>query len=144
MRALRASPGRLWEKVHILLIDDDRDLRESIADGLVALDAQVTQAGSAEEAWTRLGESTFDLMVSDINLPGEDGHSLLAHLRRLPDPRAELPAIAITGRVDGRCDGSGFARVLEKPFELEVLVRAICALLTERQARLTNENLTAP
>lgn len=133
MRALAGMPRSLLGGTRILLVDDDVDLREAIAASLASYGADVAQGGSAEEARDQLGERPFDLLVSDINMPGEDGYELLASVRRLPDALAALPAIAISGRIDaytaGRAAEVGFGRVLKKPFEPSELIEAVRALL---------------
>ena len=133
MRALGGMPRTLLAGVRILLVDDDVDLREAIADSLGSYGASVLQGGCADEAREHLAEHPFDLLVSDINMPGEDGYALLASVRRLPDALATLPAIAMTGRIDGRTASRaaevGFNRVLAKPFEPWELVDAVRALL---------------
>jgi DNA-binding response OmpR family regulator len=123
----------LLEGVRILLVEDDVDLREALAAALTSYGADVAQGGCADEARDHLGDHPFDLMVSDINMPGEDGYALLASVRRLPDALHALPAVAMTGRIDRhtacRAAEVGFGRVLAKPFEPAELVEAVRALL---------------
>ncbi|HUQ13591.1 MAG TPA: response regulator, partial [Novosphingobium sp.] len=64
----------------LLLVDDERSLREPLADYLVRQGFVVTQAASAAEARSRLGEDAADLVLLDVMMPGEDGLSLCRHL----------------------------------------------------------------
>ncbi len=73
------------EPVKVLVVDDDHLIRWVIARRLHDCGAIVTEAGSAEEAMQLMAHQPFDLMVSDIVLPGADGVAVLA-----AQPRAEV------------------------------------------------------
>ena len=59
---------------HLLLVEDEPLLREAIAEQLASRKYQVEQAGSAEAALTRLAEFAFDVVVTDLRLPGHGRH----------------------------------------------------------------------
>jgi two-component system CheB/CheR fusion protein len=93
-----ASSGNNLTGKHILLVDDGIDMLESLA-GLLGMEgAIVTTAASGPDALAAVGqtEATYHLIVSDIGMPGMDGHALLAELRKLP-ATAATPAIALSG-----------------------------------------------
>lgn len=79
---------------HLLLVDDERSIREPLAVYLTKQGFRVTQAGDAEAARTRMAAYAIDLVVLDIMMPGEDGLSLCRHIRET----SEVPVILLTAR----------------------------------------------
>lgn len=79
---------------HLLLVDDERSIREPLAQYLTKQGFRVTQAGDAESARTRLTAYAIDLVVLDIMMPGEDGLSLCRHIRAT----SEIPVILLTAK----------------------------------------------
>ncbi|MEG3088727.1 response regulator [Sphingomonas sp. PB4P5] len=79
---------------HLLLVDDERSIREPLAQYLTKQGFRVTQAGDAATARTRLSAYAIDLVVLDIMMPGEDGLSLTRHIRET----SEIPVILLTAR----------------------------------------------
>lgn len=79
---------------HILLVDDERSIREPLAQYLQKQGFRVTQAGDAAAARARLTAYAIDLIILDIMMPGEDGLSLTRHIRET----SELPVILLTAR----------------------------------------------
>jgi two-component system OmpR family response regulator len=84
------------ELPHLLLVDDERSIREPLAQYLTKQGFRVTQVGDAEAARTRLGAYAIDLVVLDIMMPGEDGLSLCRHIRETSD----IPVILLTARTE--------------------------------------------
>ena len=79
--------------IKVLLVEDDRALREALADTLLLAGHDYRAVGSAEEALEAVEQETFSLVVSDVNMPGMDGHQLLGLLRvRQP----QLPVLLMT------------------------------------------------
>ncbi|MDZ8083931.1 MAG: response regulator [Nostoc sp. DcaGUA01] len=117
-----------------LLVDDDRDSRELIAFLLEQHGARVTQANSASEALSSLGQAKFHLLISDIGMPDIDGYTLIRQIRKQsPDRGGEIPAIALTAYA-GEGDrqqalAAGFQQHISKPIEPEVLMQAILNIL---------------
>ena len=62
---------------HLLLVDDERAFREVIAERLGESGYRVEQAGTGEEALERLNEFAFDVLITDLRLPGVDGRQVL-------------------------------------------------------------------
>ncbi|QZX81323.1 sigma-54-dependent transcriptional regulator [Metapseudomonas otitidis] len=109
--------------VKILLVEDDRALREALADTLALGGYTYREADCAEAALVALGEEPFGMVISDVNMPGMDGHQLLALIRtRYP----QLPVLLMTayGAVERAVDAirQGAADYLVKPFEPRVLL----------------------
>ena len=79
---------------HLLIVDDEHALREAIAERLADHGFVVEQATSGEEALQRLSDFAFDILITDLRLPGIDGAKVIeAALERYP----EIIAIVITG-----------------------------------------------
>lgn len=113
----------------LLLVDDEAALREPLADYLARQGFVVTQAASAAEAREHLRESSPDLALLDIMMPGEDGLSLCRHLVET----RHLPTIFLTARGEAtdRIVGLeiGADDYVVKPFEPRELVARIRSVL---------------
>jgi len=117
--------------LRILVVDDEPDAREVLSEILRAAGADVVAAPDAQDALRLAGASSFEVLVSDIAMPGGDGYELLARLRAREATR-DLPAIALTAyaRIEDRerALGAGFQRHLSKPVEPAELLAAIATL----------------
>lgn len=110
----------------VLLVEDDRALREALADTLSLGGHDYRAVDCAESALLALKEEAFSLVVSDVNMPGMDGHQLLAQIRaRYP----QLPVLLMTayGAVERAVDAirQGAADYLVKPFEPRALLELV-------------------
>ena len=118
--------------IRILVVDDDEDVLESIADVLREAGATVTTAMTAAEALQALRSGTPHILISDIAMPVEDGHSLLRRVRALPPEKGGgVPAIALSAYArpeDVRAaTEAGFQLHIHKPVRPEVLLDAVSA-----------------
>lgn len=124
---------------HILIVDDDARLRALIHRYLVQNGYYATTAAEAGEAKTRLTGMAFDLVVLDIMMPGQDGLSLTAELRR----ESEVPILLLTARgaSEDRIAGleAGADDYLPKPFEPRELLLRIATILRRVQATRTDD-----
>ena len=84
----------MTERPHLLLVDDERSIREPLAQYLQRNGFRVTAVENAAEARTRLTANAIDLVILDIMMPGEDGLSLCRHIRETSD----TPVILLTAR----------------------------------------------
>lgn len=120
---------------HILVIDDNADLRTMIATVLSHSGFAVHEARDVDEAIEMIQQQRPDLIVSDVRMPGRDGYSLLASVRS-DDQTAPLPFIFMTGsgsRGDYRRGmASGADDYLFKPFTPEELVEAVLSRLSRQ------------
>lgn len=111
---------------NILLVEDDPDLREALVDTLELAELTVCCAADGESAILQLKENDFDLIVTDVNMPGIDGHQLLSYVRR---HYMAIPVILMTafGQIERAVDAMRLGAVdyLMKPFEPNVLIDAI-------------------
>ena len=117
------------EPAHILVVDDDRRLRELLRKYLADSGFRVTTAESAEDARAKLGSLAFDLIVMDVMMPGENGLDLTAALR----PKTNIPILMLTamGEAEDRIKGleTGADDYLPKPFEPRELLLRIQSIL---------------
>ncbi|HYG74673.1 MAG TPA: PAS domain S-box protein [Planctomycetota bacterium] len=123
--------------VRILVVEDEADSRDYIAEVLRLAGAQVMAAASAREAIEVIKQFNADVLVSDLGMPEEDGFSLLRRLRLLPQGR--LPAIALTAyaREDDRVRAleAGFQLHLTKPADPFELSQAVGSVLAHRNGK---------
>lgn len=122
----------------ILIADDDDAIRETISDVLSRAGATTTVARDGEEAIAIAKSQPFDLVISDIRMPGKCGYDVFAGVR---DANATLPVIFITGfgydphHSVVRANKEGLAAVLFKPFKVEKLLEDVRnALQSQAQA----------
>ena len=108
----------------ILVVDDSEDTIEMIQHLLEISGASVCAATSGTKALSLAREKEFDVVLSDISMPGMDGFEFLKRLRELPG-KEDLPAIALTGfgRPEDvqRARREGFYAHLTKPFDIQAL-----------------------
>jgi PAS domain S-box-containing protein len=124
--------------VAALVVDDEPTTRALITRILKEAGAAVTDCPGAAEALEAMAARTYDVIVSDISMPGIDGYMLLREVRSLPDrERALIPAVAVTAfsRDDDRRRAyeAGYQTHLTKPIEPAELC-AIVANLVRREA----------
>ena len=125
---------RVLSGVHALVVDDDDDNVELFSAALTACGATVATASRADEALRLVATHRFDVVVSDIAMPGGDGYWLIGQVRQLADARARtVPVLAVTafGREHSRARAlaAGFGDHLQKPVDPEVLCRTVAKLV---------------
>jgi PAS domain S-box-containing protein len=123
-----AHPDRL-DRVRVLVVDDDPNVRDTVQALLEVSGAIVRTAGSVAEAHDVLREWQHDVLVADIRLPDADGYTLLHEIRTRH--AAGVPAVAITAYEDEdetRILAAGFHSRLVKPIESDDLIAAIARL----------------
>lgn len=114
------SPGR----PNILVVDDDQDVRETLAETLVQFGYEVVQAASGEEALPLLESRVdIDMLITDVRMPGMSGLELAERARRRD---AHLKVIVISGYF---LPQPITERFLQKPFHIEELASAVRAEL---------------
>jgi CheY-like chemotaxis protein len=114
----------------VLVVDDESDLREILRDEFLYEGAQVMEASNGREALELAKKHQFDIILSDIRMPGGDGVTLTKELRKL-NPSSPV-VVLITGFADLRSDEAfalGADGYLTKPFRLEELKSNIDRLL---------------
>lgn len=130
-----ASTSRCLDGLAILVVDDEADARNSVAELLRLEGAEVAVCDSAASAYAKLCAqgASFDVVVTDIGMPLEDGYSLLRKLRALRSGSRVL-AIAVTGRATtsdaAAALAAGFDLHIAKPVDFERFVPMIRRLFS--------------
>ena len=132
-------PAMADDQKHLLLVDDEVALREVVAERLAEEGFDVTQAADGEAALKALDGFAFDVIISDLRLPGVDGRQVIdAALSRYPG----IVAIVVTGygTVKDAVDAikRGASDFVAKPFQFDELIHVLTNAL--EQKRLKSEN----
>ena len=130
------------EETHLLLVEDEAPLREATAERLTEHGYRVVQVESGEQALERLSDFAFDVLLTDLRLPGIDGTEVLAGaLERYP----EMVCIVVTGfgTVKDAVEAikRGAAEFITKPFQFDQLLHVLTAALEQRRLRSENAYL---
>lgn len=121
-----------FRHLSILIVDDEPDGREFLAQVLEDCGATVTRADDIAAAKDYVNSSKFDLIVTDLALPGEDGAAFLQWLRRQPRERGgSTLAVTVTAFYDDYppANVSGWAAYFQKPVEIQQFVTTIADIL---------------
>ena len=141
-RTQALEPGRTWRAedtpvpaapdltgLAVLVVEDDPDTHEFVMRVLADAGATVKGAESAPQALEIVEGQSFDALLIDIGLPGEDGLSLLSHIRALGSSAARIPAAAITAHASAadrlQARAAGFDLHLSKPVHIGTMLRAV-------------------
>jgi DNA-binding NtrC family response regulator len=129
---------------HLLLVEDEAALRQAVARQLADRGYQVEQVGSGEAALTRLSEFAFDIIITDLRLPGIDGSTLLdAAVERYPD----IVAVVVTGFGTVKDAVEAIKRgawdFVSKPFQIDELLHVLDSALEQRRLKSENAYLRA-
>ena len=129
---------------HLLLVEDEAALREAVAYQLADRGYHVRQADSGESAVAQLTDFAFDVIITDLRLPGMDGSAVVeAAVERYPD----IIAIVITGygTVKDAVEAikRGARDFVSKPFQIDELLHVLESALEQRRLRSENAYLRA-
>jgi len=113
----------------VLLVDDDRDVREIVGAVLTSYGAATASAACVQTALAMVEAGAFDLVITDLSMPGEDG---LAFVRRLRERGDALPVVALSGSTDP--EHAAFDACLRKPATPEALVATVVKTIAVRAA----------
>jgi DNA-binding response OmpR family regulator len=122
----------------ILLVEDSANQREALERTLEQEGFEVEACTSAEAALEALPDQHFDLVLSDVNMPGMSGYDLCREIRKLP-AYADLPFVILTALGEPRDILNGLAcgadNFLTKPWERTALVERIRHVVANRRLR---------
>lgn len=122
--------------VRVLVVDDEPDSRNLLKRLLEQRHAAVQTGESVADALSALAKTPFDVVVSDIGMPDQDGYELVRRLRSLPGKAGSTPAIAVTAfaRAEDRrrALGAGFQVHIAKPIDPVELVAAVATMSRRR------------
>lgn len=113
----------------VLVVEDDDTLREALCDTIEYGGYRVVSAGDGQEALVRMEDDAVDMIISDVQMDGMDGHHLLREVR---SRRPEMPFVMITAHGSVRdavtAMRDGATDYLLKPFEAEVLLDMVARM----------------
>jgi len=127
------------KKGHLLIVEDEASLREITAERLSEHGYLVTQADTGETACSLLADFAFDIVITDLRLPGMDGMAVIEKAREL---YSEIIAVVVTGY--GTVPDAvaaikrGASDFVTKPFQFDHLLHILASTLEQR--RLKSEN----
>ena len=106
----------------ILVIDDEKGILQLIRQALTRFGHKVETAVNGQEGIEKFDDGNFDIVITDIRMPGVDGNGVVAHIRN--SSRQSIPVIAISG-TPWQSEANNFDMVLPKPFPLKTLLDSI-------------------
>lgn len=126
------SAGNEMREKRILIVDDDEMLLNLLSSMITLMGFEVDTAGSGDEAINQFTEKPFDIVLTDLNMPGMDGWSLARHIKCLsPDTPVVLATAEARKRILGKIADSSVDMVLFKPFgfkEFQVTVQKMLCI----------------
>src|SRR5438128_2358888 len=129
---------------HLLIVEDEEPLRQAIAEQLTDRGYRVEQADSGEAALAKLADFAFDIIITDLRLPGIDGSAVVeAAVERYP----HIIAIVVTGYGTVKDAVEAIKRgawdFVSKPFQIDELLHVLDSALEQRRLRSENAYLRA-
>jgi DNA-binding NtrC family response regulator len=115
-----------YQKTYLLVLDDERDIREEINECLTIHDIRVYEAGTPAEAFSVLANSPVDIVILDINLPEMNGFDVFKEIQRLY-PKIRVIMMSGSGNAESGDNALklGASSYLQKPFRLHELLASI-------------------
>jgi signal transduction histidine kinase/CheY-like chemotaxis protein len=111
----------------ILVVDDEADVREMLADVLMSRGHHVTMAGGGREALRSFEQGDYDLVITDLGMPDVNGWEVARAIKAM---RASMPVLLLTGWADALdADAGRVDAVIKKPFDVSKLAAAVSAAL---------------
>jgi two-component system response regulator AtoC len=121
--------------LRVLLVDDERDVRRMLQRSMARMGFETTEAGDGQAALELLRHQDFDLVVSDVQMPGMTGIELLGALDR---EGLDVPVVLVSGSLEvpdaGAARDLGAFDFFRKPFSLEELRKAARRAAVSRRA----------
>jgi len=110
----------------VLVIDDEKGILEVMRQALPKFGLNVETATDGQEGIRKFDNGSFDIVITDIRMPGVDGNGVVNHIQE--SEKQSIPVIAISG-TPWLGESSAFDMVLAKPFTLNKLVESIGSLV---------------
>ena len=115
---------------HILIIEDEPIIREALSRLLQRNDYTTSEAGSVQEALSQYDINSFNLIISDVRLPGDPGTAIIEHA-------GSIPVLIMTSyaSVDSAVEAMriGAAHYIAKPFDHNIMLSKVSQIITEHQ-----------
>jgi len=126
---LRASHGDGRMSLHVLIVDDDRDHAESVADILEMRGYAIEIAGSGEAGVAKFGEAVFDVVLMDVKMPGMNGVEAFFAIRQIkPDAQVVMMTGFSVEELVERAMNNSAIGTLRKPLAIPQLLQTFEAL----------------
>jgi len=122
---------------NVLVIDDEEMVRDLLKQALSRLDVSVETAGDAKNGMAKFDDGVYDLVITDVRMPGVDGHHIVHHIRR--SKRHRTPVIGVSGTPWLLKDGD-FDDVLHKPFAIQHLLEKVNCLTHHTNCRAYSDS----
>lgn len=116
----------------ILVIDDEKGILQLMHQALTKYGHDVETADDGQEGIRKFDDGSFDIVITDLRMPGIDGNGVVAHIRK--SKNQTIPVIAISGTPWLR-ETDDFDMVLAKPFPLKQLIESIRSLVPVSRRR---------
>jgi len=123
---------------NVLVIDDEEMVRDLLKQALSRLDVSVETAGDAKKGMAKFDDGVYDLVITDVRMPGVDGHHIVHHIRR--SKRHNTPVIGVSGTPWLLNDGD-FDDVLHKPFAIRHLLEKVNCLTHHTNCRSYSDSI---
>jgi two-component system, NtrC family, response regulator AtoC len=117
------------DEIVVLVVDDERGMRETLVDILSQCGYRVWSAADGDAAFEAIQANRFDVVVMDIKMPGRDGVSVLRESDAPPPQVILMTAYANSEQVRGALDANAFA-VVNKPFQVKDLLGLIASAVS--------------
>jgi DNA-binding response OmpR family regulator len=110
----------------VLVIDDEQMIRDLLLYALSSVNFKVETADNAKGGMAKFDNGWYDLVITDVRMPGVDGHHVVNHIRH--SDRQQTPVIGVSGTPWLLNDGD-FDDVLHKPFAIQSLIEKAKTLI---------------
>lgn len=111
---------------NVLVIDDEQMIRDLLEQALSSVNFKVETADNAKGGMAKFDSGLYDLVITDVQMPGVDGHHVVKHIRR--SDRQKTPVIGVSG-TPWLLNESDFDDVLHKPFAIQSLIEKAKSLI---------------
>lgn len=139
----RASQLRMDSELHLLIVDDEPNIRSGLARGLEKICDHIETAGSVNEALDKFDAGHFQLVIADVKMPGDrDGLELISLIRQR-DPGTTCIVITANGTVETAVDAMkrGAFDFIMKPVDLNLIRQQVAKAAEHHQLRNENHHL---
>lgn len=110
----------------VLVIDDEQMIRDLVKQALSLVDFKVETADNAKGGMEKFDSGLYDLVITDVRMPGVDGHRVVHHIRH--SKRQKTPVIGLSG-TPWLLNNGDFDDVLSKPFAIRKLIEKATSLI---------------
>jgi CheY-like chemotaxis protein len=115
----------------VLAIDDERAILDMLKRALILFGFRVEIASTGEEGIEKFAKTNFDIVITDVLMPGVDGVGVLKYIRN--SNRGDTPVIGISG-TPWLLQNEDFDLVLDKPFSIKTLAASVRQFAEKRRA----------